>query len=42
VSFDDGMVSEHYDVIIVGSGAGCGALAHMLGREGRMLLGRMS
>ena len=41
-SFDDGRVSEHYDVIIVGSGAGGDALAHMLGREGRMLLGGMS
>jgi choline dehydrogenase-like flavoprotein len=36
------MVSEHYDVIVVGSGADSGALAHMLGREDRMLPGRMS
>ena len=40
--FHDGLVGEHYDVIIVGSGAGGDALAHMLGREGRMLLGGMS
>jgi 2-polyprenyl-6-methoxyphenol hydroxylase-like FAD-dependent oxidoreductase len=46
--FHDGLVTEHYDVIIVGSGAGGGTLAHTLApsgkriRIGEHLLGRMS
>jgi len=42
VNSDDGMVSEHHDVIIAGRGADSGPLAHMPGRQGRMLLGGMS
>jgi choline dehydrogenase-like flavoprotein len=35
-------VTEHYDVIIVGSGAGGGTLAHTLARSGkRILLGNI-
>ena len=51
-SFHDRLVTEHYDVIIVGSGAGGGTLAHTLAsaltamanaiRVGEHLLGRMS
>ncbi len=33
--FDHGFVSEHYDVIIVGSGAGGGTLAHTLAPSGK-------
>ena len=36
--FDDGLVSEHYDVIIVGSGAGGGTLAHTLAPSGKRIL----
>jgi choline dehydrogenase-like flavoprotein len=39
-------VAEHYDVIIVGSGAGGGTLAHPLAQSGKRigehLLSRMS
>jgi choline dehydrogenase-like flavoprotein len=31
-------VTEHYDVIIVGSGAGGGTLAHTLARSGKRIL----
>jgi len=31
-------VTEHYDVIIVGSGAGDGTLAHTLARSGKRIL----
>ena len=31
-------MTEHYDVIIVGSGAGGGTLAHTLARSGRRIL----
>jgi len=31
-------VTEHYDAIIVGSGAGGGALAHTLARSGKRIL----
>jgi pyruvate/2-oxoglutarate dehydrogenase complex dihydrolipoamide dehydrogenase (E3) component len=33
--FDHGLVTEHYDVIIVGSGAGGGTLAHTLAPSGK-------
>jgi choline dehydrogenase-like flavoprotein len=36
--FHDGLVSEHYDVIIVGSGAGGGTLAHTLAPSGKRIL----
>ena len=36
--FDDGLVTEHYDVIIVGSGAGGGTLAHTLAPSGKRIL----
>ena len=36
-SFHDGLVTEHYDVIIVGSGAG-GMLAHTLAPSGKRIL----
>src|SRR6266487_6364582 len=36
--FDDGLVTEHYDVIIVGSGAGGGTLAHTLAPTGKRIL----
>jgi choline dehydrogenase-like flavoprotein len=35
---EDGGVTEHYDVIIVGSGAGGGTLAHTLARSGKRIL----
>jgi choline dehydrogenase-like flavoprotein len=35
---EDGGVTEHYDVIIVGSGARGGALAHTLARSGKRIL----
>ena len=35
---DDGLVTEHYDVIIVGSGAGGGTLAHTLAPSGKRIL----
>jgi len=35
---DDGIVTEHYDVIIVGSGAGGGTLAHTLAPSGKRIL----
>ena len=31
-------MTEHYDVIIVGSGAGGGTLAHTLARSGKRIL----
>jgi choline dehydrogenase-like flavoprotein len=34
----DGLVTEHYDVIIVGSGAGGGTLAHALAPSGKRIL----
>jgi choline dehydrogenase-like flavoprotein len=34
---EDGGVTEHCDVIIVGSGAGGGTLAHTLARSGKRL-----
>jgi len=37
-SFHDGLVTEHYDVIIVGSGAGGGTLAHTLAPSGKRIL----
>jgi choline dehydrogenase-like flavoprotein len=36
--FHDGLVTEHYDVIIVGSGAGGGTLAHTLAPSGKRIL----
>jgi len=33
-------VTEHYDAIIVGSGAGGGTLAHPLARSGKRILER--
>ena len=36
--FHDGLVTEHYDVIIVGSGAGGGTLAHPLAPSGKRIL----
>ena len=36
--FHDGLMSEHYDVIIVGSGAGGGTLAHTLAPSGKRIL----
>jgi choline dehydrogenase-like flavoprotein len=36
--FDHGFVTEHYDVIIVGSGAGGGTLAHRLAPSGKRIL----
>ena len=36
--FHDGVVTEHYDVIIVGSGAGGGTLAHPLAPPGKRIL----
>jgi choline dehydrogenase-like flavoprotein len=36
--FDHGLVTEHYDVIIVGSGAGGGMLAHTLAPSGKRIL----
>src|SRR5215471_4206022 len=35
---DSGTVNEHYDVIIVGSGAGGGTLAHTLAGSGKSIL----
>jgi choline dehydrogenase-like flavoprotein len=35
---EDGGVTEHYDVVIVGSGAGGGTLAHTLARSGKRIL----
>ena len=35
---DSGLVAEHYDVIIVGSGAGGGTLAHTLAPSGKRIL----
>ncbi len=35
--FHDGLVTEHYDVIIVGSGAGGGTLAHTLAPSGKQI-----
>ena len=35
---EDGGVTEHYDAIIVGSGAGGGTLAHPLARSGKRIL----
>ena len=37
-SFHDGLVTEHYDVIIVGTGAGGGTLAHTLAPSGKRIL----
>jgi choline dehydrogenase-like flavoprotein len=37
-SFHDGLVTEHFDVIIVGSGAGGGTLAHTLAPSGKRIL----
>jgi choline dehydrogenase-like flavoprotein len=31
-------VTEHYDAIVVGSGAGGGTLAHTLARSGKRIL----
>src|SRR6516164_10664808 len=36
--FHDGLVTEHCDVIIVGSGAGGGTLAHTLAPSGKRIL----
>ena len=36
--FHDGLVTEHYDAIIVGSGAGGGTLAHTLAPSGKRIL----
>ncbi len=36
--FDHGLVTEHYDVIIVGTGAGGGTLAHTLAWSGKRIL----
>jgi choline dehydrogenase-like flavoprotein len=36
--FDHGLVTEHYDVIIVGTGAGGGTLAHTLASSGKRIL----
>ena len=36
--FQDGDVTEHYDVIIVGTGAGGGTLAHTLAPSGKRIL----
>jgi choline dehydrogenase-like flavoprotein len=36
--FHDGLVSEHYDVIVVGSGDGGGTLAHTLAPSGKRIL----
>src|ERR1700751_3040727 len=36
--FQDGRVTEHYDVIIVGTGAGGGTLAHTLAPSGKRIL----
>ena len=35
---DSGAVTEHYDVIIIGSGAGGGTLAHTLAGSGKSIL----
>jgi choline dehydrogenase-like flavoprotein len=35
---EDGGVTEHYDAIIVGSGAGGGTLVHTLARSGKRIL----
>jgi choline dehydrogenase-like flavoprotein len=35
---DSGTVNEHYDVIIIGSGAGGGTLAHTLAGSGKSIL----
>src|ERR1035437_5674647 len=35
---DGGLVTEHYDVIIVGTGAGGGTLAHTLAPSGKRIL----
>ena len=35
---DSGFMSEHYDVIIVGTGAGGGTLAHTLAPSGKRIL----
>jgi len=37
-SGDDGQVTDHYDVIIVGTGAGGGTLAHTLAPSGKRIL----
>ena len=37
-SFHDGLVTEHYDVVFVGSGAGGGTLAHTLAPSGQRIL----
>jgi choline dehydrogenase-like flavoprotein len=36
--FHYGFVTEHYDVIVVGSGAGGGTLAHTLAPSGKQIL----
>lgn len=36
--FHYGFVTEHYDVIVVGSGAGGGTLAHTLAPSGKRIL----
>src|SRR4249920_485835 len=35
---EDGTMAEHYDVIIIGSGAGGGTLAHTLAPSGKKIL----
>jgi NADPH-dependent 2,4-dienoyl-CoA reductase/sulfur reductase-like enzyme len=37
-SFEDAMGSEHYDVIIIGSGPGGGSMAWKLARTGKRIL----
>jgi choline dehydrogenase-like flavoprotein len=36
--FEHGLVTEHYDIVIVGSGAGGGTLAHTLAPSGKRIL----
>src|SRR6201981_341068 len=38
IGYDMGRVTEHYDVIIIGSGAGGGTLAHALADSGKRIL----
>jgi hypothetical protein len=41
-SLDHELVTEHYDLIIVGTGAGGGTLAHTVAASGKRILSRMS